>query len=221
MLEWLWQLLFPSKCILCGRILERGELDLCGKCRVDAPDFPEFGRSKLEYLALWTAMWYYEGNVRRTILRYKFRNGRFLAPSFGRLLGMKVSASFSDGFDLLTWVPVSSQRRFFRGYDQSELLARAVGAEIGAEPVRVLRKIRNNRPQSGMATSAERRANVLGAYALTDPAVIKGKRILLLDDVLTTGSTAGECARVLLTAGAKEVYLAALAAARHDKKKDQ
>ena len=69
-------------------------------------------------------------------------------------------------------------------------------------------------PQSGISGEAERRANVLGAYRVKDPAAVKGKRILLMDDVITTGATAGECARVLLTAGAKCVSCAAVARRR-------
>ena len=83
----------------------------------------------------------------------------------------------------------------------------------------LLHKIRNNRPQSRIRGQAQRRANVLGAYVTVDQEKLAGKRILLLDDIITTGATAGECARVLLTAGAKDVYCAAVAAARSQKKK--
>ena len=81
-------------------------------------------------------------------------------------------------------------------------------------PVPTLKKIRNNRPQSRMKGAEARRANVLGVYRIFDGVDVKGKRVLLLDDILTTGATAGECARVLLSAGAKEVHCAAVAAAR-------
>ena len=79
----------------------------------------------------------------------------------------------------------------------------------------LLRKIRNAPPQSGISGDAARRANVLGAYRVTDPDALRDKRILLLDDVITTGATASECARVLLTAGAKSVNCAAVAR-RHE-----
>ena len=117
-------------------------------------------------------------------------------------------------FDVLTWVPVSPLRRLTRGYDQVELLAKAVGKELGAAPVSTLKKIRHNRRQSGIHSEAERKANVLGAYRVVNPEILRGKRIVLLDDVLTTGATAGECARMLLTAGAKEVHCAVIAARR-------
>ena len=148
------------------------------------------------------------------MLRYKFCNARSYGHSYGRLLAMKLLREYPQGFDCLTWVPVSRLREFRRGYDQVELLAKAVGRELGISPVPLLKKVRHNRPQSGLHGAEKRRANVLGAYRVIAPAGVAGKRILLLDDILTTGSTAGECARVLLTAGAKEVHCAVIAAAR-------
>ena len=93
-------------------------------------------------------------------------------------------------------------------------LAKAVGEELGMEPVRTLRKIRNNPPQAGITGQAQRKANVLGVYRVVDPKLVQGKRVLMLDDIITTGSTAGEAARVLLTAGAAEVHCGTIAAAR-------
>lgn len=210
-------LLFPEKCILCRKVLEGAETDLCHTCRAEAPECP-VGKQKRTFLDSWAAIWYYEGYCRRSILRYKFRGARHYAAPYGRLLAMKLRQIHPAGFDILTWVPVSPIRRFTRGYDQVELLAKAVGRELGMEPVRTLRKIRHNRPQAGISGAAERRANVLGVYRVTDPALVRDKRVLLLDDVITTGATAGECARVLLTAGAKEVHCGCVAAARHDNK---
>ena len=208
-------LLFPEKCILCSRILENGETDLCHTCRVEAPECP-VRKQKRSFLDSWVAIWYYEGYSRKSIIRYKFHRARHYAHGYGRLLAMKLLQAHPEGFDVLTFVPVSPLRRFTRGYDQVELLAKAVGAELGMEPVRLLRKIRHNRPQSGISGTAERRANVLGVYRVTDPPAVREKRILLLDDVITTGATAGECARVLLTAGAKEVHCGCIAAARNN-----
>ena len=128
---------------------------------------------------------------------------------------MRIQQEYPDGFDLITWVPTSGLRCFTRGYDQAKLLANATGQELGQPPVRTLRKIRHNRPQSGINGQAQRCANVKNVYRVTDPQKVCGKRILLLDDVITTGATAGECARVLLTAGAKEVHCGCVAAARH------
>lgn len=211
--HWLMELLFPPKCVLCGALLQSGETDLCRSCRTDAPEYPNH-KIKLQFLDSFAAVWYYEGNVRGSLLRYKFRNARSYSVSYGKILAMKLLNEYPDGFDLLTWVPVSRLRKLRRGYDQVELLAKAVGSELGMTPVPTLKKIRNNRPQSRQKDAAARRANVLGAYRIVGDAQIAGKRILLLDDILTTGATAGECARMLLSAGAKEVHCAAIAAAR-------
>ena len=216
-LQWLKELLFPSKCILCRSILEKGQQDLCPKCRAEAPEYPG-GKGKLQFLDSYAAIWYYEDTVRRSLLRYKFYGARHYAHSFGRLLAMKLLREYPEGFDVLTWVPVSRLRKLRRGYDQVALLADAVGRELGMTPRPLLKKIRNNPPQSGIQGQAKRRANVLGLYRVEHVKEIQGKRILLLDDILTTGATAGECARVLLTAGAEEVHCAVIAAARKNTK---
>lgn len=214
MLRCILNLLFPPKCILCGKLLENQETDLCRTCREEAPQC--LGKHKnYSFLDSWAAIWYYEQNIRQSILRFKFRRARQYADAYGRLLAMRLLQLYPEGFDLLTWVPVSRMRRFKRGYDQVELLARAVGRELGMKPLKTLKKVRNNRPQSGITGQAQRRANVLGVYRVMHPDAVQGKRILLLDDIITTGATAGECARVLLTAGAKEVHCGVVAAVRH------
>jgi len=215
--DWIGRLLYPPKCVLCGHLLEKNETDLCHSCRIEAPDCP-ITRQKMSFLDSWTAVWHYEDNVRRSLIRYKFYGARSYVLCYGRMLAMKLLKEFPESFDLLTWVPISPLRKFFRGYDQVELLATAVGKELGMQPVSTLKKIRHNRPQSRIKDVAKRRANVLGVYALTDREAVRDKRILLLDDIITTGATAGECARVLLTAGAKEVHCGAVAATRHKKK---
>lgn len=213
--KWLLAILFPPKCIFCKKLLSKTETDLCSACRQTAPVF-EKSDFRVSFLAGWTAVWYYKDGARNSILRYKFYGRRHYASAYGRQLAMKLQ---KDGpkFDVLTFVPVSPLRKLTRGYDQVELLAQATGNELGIPFHPTLRKIRNTPPQSGIKDPARRRANVLGAYVAVDPDAIRGKRILLLDDVITTGATASECARVLLIAGAKEVYCAALAVANHKK----
>lgn len=214
---WLSQLLYPEKCLLCGKILEKKETDLCHNCRVNAPECP-VPKIKIPFLDSWTALWYYEGDVRHSLLRYKFHRRENYAPGYARLLAMKLLTEDRADFDLLTWIPISQKRRRKRGFDQVELLAKFVGHELSVTPVAALEKIRDNQPQSGIAGDAQRRANVLGVYDMIPNADVAGKRILLLDDIVTTGATAGEAARVLLTAGAKEVHLAVVAAAKKPKR---
>ena len=222
---WLKGILFPRRCILCRSFLKDHETDLCHECRQSAPSYPfgagnpdPSGKISGQFLDSFTAVWYYEGDVRGSILRYKFRRAVHLAPKFGSLLAMKLLEQGPEQFDLLTWVPVSSIRRLRRGYDQCHLLSRAVGEQLGVPPVRTLRKIRHTPPQSRISSFSERRANVLGAYEVTKDIDLHGKRIVLIDDIYTTGATMTECARMLLTAGAREVHGAAIAVVRNQKK---
>jgi ComF family protein len=211
------QLLFPEKCVLCRKVLKKDELDLCHSCRTDVPEF-RASRKKLPFLDSWVAVWYYEKKARKSLLRYKFGRKRSYAQSYGRLLAMRLLEAHPDGFDLLTWVPTGWLKRLTRGFDQCQLLALAVGKELGMEPQQLIRKIRSNKTQSTIRGEAKRRANVLGVYKVTEPELVKDKRVLLLDDIITTGATAGECARILLTSGASQVHCGAVAAARHQAK---
>ena len=169
-------------------------------------------KTKPQFLDSFAAVWYYEESVRGSLLRFKFRGARSYASAYGRFVAMKLLQTQPDGFDVLTWIPVSPLRKLRRGYDQVELIARAVGRELDMTPVSTLKKIRHNRPQSGITGAEKRKANVLGAYRAACPDKVAGKRVLLLDDILTTGATMSEAARVLKTAGAKEVHGAAVAA---------
>lgn len=203
--------LFPPKCVLCQNILSHNETDLCHTCRTEIEDYPKT-KHKISYIAGWTAMWYYNEKVRRSMLLYKFYGKRNYGAIYGRLLAMRLSSKPICNYDILTWVPVSSIRKWKRGYDQVELIAKSVGQELGTPAMPILKKIRHTKPQSRLSDHSHRKANILGAYTVREPAAIKGKSILLLDDIITTGSTVSECARTLLTFGAKEVYCAAIAA---------
>lgn len=222
LIHWILDLLFPRKCALCRKLLSDGETDYCRSCRTKAPRFPVLqekehpsGKSKLQFLDSVIAVWYYKENVREAILRLKFHKASFLAEPLGRSLALKVLEAHPDGFDCLTWVPVSPRRKRKRGYDQAELLARSVGKELGIPVVPLLQKVRDNPAQSGMS-GEDRKANVLGVYRVRKGADPSGKRVLLVDDVFTTGATAEECGRVLLEGGAKEVHCAVVATSQKD-----
>ena len=214
----LLNLFFPPKCILCKKLLSREETDICHRCRQLAPEI-EKTKTKFSFVAGWTALWYYKGDVRTSLLRFKFRHRRSYRNSYGRVLAMHLRKKGFDQYEVFTYIPVAPLRKLFRGYDQVELIATAIAKELSIPLVPTLKKIRNTPPQSGFKDASQRRANVLGAYKVIDPALIRGKEILLLDDVITTGATVSECARVLLTAGAKDVHCAAMAAASYDKNK--
>jgi ComF family protein len=162
------------------------------------------------------ALWLYQDQVRSSLLRFKFHGKVHYADYYGQALAERLLA---DGvsFDILTWVPISRRRKLKRGYDQVELIARSLGRELDMPSTQCLRKIRHNQPQSSIKDAAQRRINVLGAYKAFSPSQFQGQRILLLDDIITTGATISECAKTLMAAGAKEVYCAAVAAAKHHK----
>ena len=152
--------------------------------------------------------------VRGPGLRFKFHGGAG-AEVLGALLADCAAERYSGEFDLVTWVPVSKKRRRKRGYDQTELLARSACRLWETEPVRLLQKVTDNPAQSSLQGAAARRANVLGVYdAVGDCA---GKRVLLLDDIVTTGETLRECARVLRDAGAAEILALTLGRTRERK----
>lgn len=216
MLQRFLHLLFPPKCVLCKRLLTKEEKDICHHCQKTAMDAKK-SHFRFSFVAGWTAVWYYKDTVRTSLKRFKFSGRRNYAPAYGRILAGKLEKEKPFAFDILTYVPIAPLRRLKRGYDQVELIADALGAELGVTPCKALQKIRNTPPQSSIADPARRRANVLGAYRAIDPEFLKGKRILLLDDIITTGATASECARVLLSAGAKEVFCAAMAVSTHKK----
>ena len=208
--------LFPNKCVLCRKVLPDRQESLCENCRKQLPVFPG-SKINLSFLAQWTGLWYYKDDVRLSILRFKFSRQSAYAKTFGKLLAQKLREDGWDQPEVLTWVPISRRRKFRRGYDQTELLARVVAQELGLPLIPTLRTIRHIKPQSTLTTAAHRRANVLGVFRVIDSNAVWGRRILLLDDIVTTGATASECAKVLLSAGAKEVKLATLAVASHDK----
>lgn len=220
MLDHLVNLLFPPKCVLCQRLLGKEETDLCSHCRTHAPVFSK-EKFKLSFVAGWTAVWYYKDNVRLSLLRYKFSRRRSYVGCYSRQLAMKLQTANFDTFDLLTWVPISSLRRWKRGFDQVELLAKATAGQLGVQAVPLLKKVRHTPPQSGIESAAERRANILGAYEVTNPEAVQGKRILLLDDIITTGATVSECARMLMLCGAQQVRCAALAVAPREKNQNK
>ena len=160
---------------------------------------------------------HYEGDVRNALIRYKFGGLSKYAVDFSVYLEECIRECLDGEFDVISWVPLSKKRLKSRGYDQARLLAEEVASRLGGGAVRTLKKSRNTAPQSRQGDISRRMANILGAYEMAsfDPT---GKKILLIDDVLTTGSTVSECARILKTAGAEKVYIVTVAKTRERKK---
>lgn len=202
-------LLFPPKCVFCRRVLPSGTRGSCSACRETVmSDIPPIRGGNFSRCCV--AM-EYGGSVRDAIIRFKFKDQPGYATEFGRILAETIRKQAKGDFDLLTWIPVSPERLKKRGYDQAMLIAMSAALELDDVAVETLRKQRHNPAQSSISDAAQRRSNVLGAYEATDPELIAGKRILLVDDIITTGSTMEEASRTLLEAGAREVIGAALA----------
>jgi len=154
---------------------------------------------------------YYDGAVKTGVHALKFGRKSWRAGVFARYIVQVAAERLSGRFDAVTYVPVSFQRNFRRGFDQARLLAQAAGKTWGVPAEQTLRKIRHNRAQSSLDDPAQRKKNVEHAYAVPHPERVAGRRFLLIDDVATTGSTLAACADALLAAGAAEVVCAALA----------
>ena len=201
---------FPRKCPFCGR--PAGKALLCDQCAQSLPrcekirQGADFGRC--------AAPLYYEDAVRKAILDYKFHGRLGGLDCFGRMMAETAAEAYSGEFDAVTWVPVSKRRLKKRGFDQSRYLTGSLCVDWHVMPLETLRKVVDNPAQSGIDDPAARRANVLGAYEAVSPERFAGKRLLLVDDICTTGATLAECARVLKAAGAADVMCLTLAMVR-------
>ena len=204
-------LLFPPKCVFCSRVLNKADEGWCDKCTESLPFADNFGRQDGEVFDFCVSPLYYTGVVRRSILRYKFRGASQYAGVYGKFLADCIRDIPDMEFDIISWVPLSDKRERSRGYDQAMLLALATALELDDVAVETLKKPHDVQAQSELGGKEERSANISGAYIASDPEIITGKRVLLVDDVVTTCSTLDECARVLLSAGASGVSCAALA----------
>jgi ComF family protein len=154
----------------------------------------------------------YEGAIRDLIHRLKYDGKVQVRRPLALLMAQRL-AGFADhdSSDLLLPVPLHLKRIRERGFNQAILLGELLAREWKIPFERsLLRRIRWTEPQVNLA-AGERAANVRGAFAVGDPSVVKGRRVILVDDVLTTGSTVSECSRVLKRAGAVEVFVATVA----------
>lgn len=168
---------------------------------------------KVEHTAgCWSALEYRDA-VRECVHRLKFSP----VPAYGQPLGLLAAQCALDhpeiSPDCITWVPLSRKRLKERGFDQARLLAEAMGKELKLPVEAMLVKTRQTQRQSRITDYAQRKANVLGAYEVSTKSAVLGKRILLVDDVVTSGATLSACARVLKQAGAEEIWCVTLAQA--------
>lgn len=228
------ELFLPAVCISCGRPApDTAQGDFCPPClasmpALSSPHCPRCslpypveegsshlceGCSRTSFSFSWAAAaGLYDGALRQAIQRFKYAAAINLDLPFARLLADRCTERVRDFTpDLLVPVPMDRQRLRVRTYNQSELLARRLG-RIWRVPVAadLLIRCRGTLPQRGLR-EAERRRNLKSAFVLRR--ALLGQRVLLIDDVLTTGATADECSRILRAGGASEVAVAVLARA--------
>lgn len=203
------KLLFPNRCVFCGKILSPWQRSICSTCKAKAATQAS-ERLEDDCLVTCRTALRYEGVVRENLLRYKFYGNTGNAPTYAALLAECLMNSRYERVDFVTWVPVSRRRKRSRGFDQAELLARLVAKELKLPAKATLKKVVHNRAQSSIHDAKKRKNNVHNVYRTRD-ADLNGKRILLIDDIVTTGATLSECRDVLRAAGAKAVFCAALA----------
>ena len=211
--SFLLDLLYPPRCAFCHNLMPRGVM-VCEHCRTTLPYTRGEGQNRrLKGITSCVSPLYYEGYVRDSLLRYKFASLSGYAKIYGEFLSKCIDEN-EISCDIITWVPLSRRRKLLRGFDQARLLAEELSRRTGIPCEGLLRKIRNNPAQSGTGSPAKRRQNVAGVYCAEAPEKITGRRILLVDDIVTTGATLSECASVLKRAGAAGVCAITLARTR-------
>jgi competence protein ComFC len=224
-------LLYPPRCLVCKTLGERG---LCTECAgqitpVAAPFCTVCGqtliaddggcadcRRRQPAFVRARSLGAYDGVLRHAIHQFKYRDRPQLAVPLGHLLAAfaRQNAPALNGlrFDALLAVPMHPVRQRLRGYNQSVRLAQVVGNELGLPlSTEALVRIRPTRPQVGLSAEA-RRTNLRGAFAVEQAESVAGKTLLLIDDVVTSGSSLYECSVTLKAAGASAVYALTLAA---------
>lgn len=213
--EKLLDLLFPPKCPFCQKILDEPRAPVCPACRPRLPWLEgKAAERQVDFADGCFSPLAYRDAVPKAIHRYKFSRVRALGKPFAALMARCLEEHLPQGADLICWAPLSGKRKRERGFDQAELLAREVGCRLTISLRPVLKKARDTAPQSELEEESARRANARGAYVLLPKIDLTGKRVVLVDDVVTSGATLSECAALLRQAGAAEVYCLTLAQAR-------
>ena len=217
--------IFVNKCAVCGQLLREGE-PLCYDCRrvlipINGKVCTKCGREKfycvcgqapLRFISRTAAAFYYDGAARQAVVRLKFAKGYGALEFFADKMQQAFDAHLSQQeFDVICCVPSSMRSLQQLGFNQSAQLAKRLSKQLGI-PFKngLLRRVLPARNQHTIKALHQRSGNVFGIFE-ADVSRVRGLRILLVDDVMTTGSTAGECAKMLRLRGASQVCLLAAA----------
>ncbi len=225
---------FTNQCRYCGELLSKDE-HLCKECSENLPVIKgekckycgaeksrcDCKKHKLGFDGI-TAPFYYENGIKACIHNFKFNRKIYLASILTEDMANTVKEDFGEKhFDLICFVPFSPIQKLTRYYNQSELLAEELSKSLKIPLERIMVKCFETKTQHTMSRR-QRKGNVFGVYDIKNGADVKGKTILLVDDVKTSGSTLDDCAVILKIRGAKEVYCvtAAIAVFKRETKKD-
>ncbi|NLM51565.1 MAG: ComF family protein [Firmicutes bacterium] len=225
MLSALWDLLFPPRCLFCRQRLAANTI-LCSHCRLQVLEisrccslcgYPFPARSNgncprcsgQKFLFAHTcAVGLYAGQLKEAIRRYKYGGRTEMAAGFGKLLAQQITKCNWPHLDAVVPIPLHPQKLRQRGFDQAVLLAEVVAKELALPLKKSLRRCRDTVSQTQLS-AAERRRNLEDAFSAVQAGQMP-KKILLVDDLLTTGATANNAAKALLAGGAEKIYLAVL-----------
>lgn len=204
--EKLLAVFFPSTCFCCGELVEHARF-LCNDCRLSLIDqrvkkSKVISRNSVKYTI--HSCYYYQDAVKKAISRLKYCNSTRPSKYMAEAVALKVSHSRRNDFDVVTFVPMDRLEGMKREYNPAEKIAEHTARRLRLPLKPLLIKVRRTKKQHRL-TASERRENVRGAFVAYGD--VRGKNILLIDDVVTTGSTICECAGELLRNGAKSVAL--------------
>lgn len=193
-------------CAKCGR--PSGENEFCGMC----------GKSEFVFDRAYSVM-IYDGVVRRAMLAYKFGGLKYISAAFARLMADKAVRE-NISFDTVTYVPLTPKDQRKRGYNQTKLIAEKFCDILNLPPPEMLLKKTIQTEKQEKLDYKKRAVNLKGSFSAINKEEIKSKQILLIDDVLTTGMTASECAKTLKKAGAAKVFALTAATSKEKIKLD-
>lgn len=217
MLEAIFDLIFPPKCIFCGKLLGYGvKVCICNECscKISYLKCRIKGVKKSDFFDDIICTCEYTGIIKEALIKYKFYNRPSFARSFAWLIYSVMMEMGYDTIDFIIAVPLHRTREHNRGYNQAYLIAKQLGSLLGIKVVnKLLIRTKSTNSQSLLGRN-ERLHNVRDAFAVTNSAMVTGKSVLIVDDVFTTGSTINECCKVLKQAGTNSITAVVVATGR-------
>lgn len=202
--------LYPKQCIICGKLYSN---EICNKCYKALEILAKSEKYKNKSFNEHIYLFKYEGRIRKLIIDYKFNDKAYLSNFFTKIIikNEKICRKIKS-YDIIIPVPIHKKRKNERGYNQSELIAKKIVENINQLQLVTdsLIKQKNTVAQSTL-TKQQRKQNVKQVYKIANKQKIQNKKIILLDDIYTTGATAEECSKILKQNGAKEILVLTIA----------